>query len=94
MRCGMGSGIRNRRAEDNLIVKITDDGIGRKKSAALKTVNQKKHNSTGLKNIQERLTIINKVYKAKYKVSIKDLDQDQGTEVEIVFPINNRNEIA
>lgn len=83
-----------RSAEDNLIVKITDDGIGRKKSAVLKTVNQKKHNSTGLKNIQERLTIINKVYKAKYKVSIKDLDQDQGTEVEIIFPIKNRKEIA
>jgi tetratricopeptide (TPR) repeat protein len=83
-----------RRDKDDLIVKISDDGIGRKKSGELKTVNQKKHNSTGLKNIQERLSIMNKVYKARYKVSIKDLDHDRGTEVQIVFPINGRKQMT
>jgi tetratricopeptide (TPR) repeat protein len=53
---------------DVVVVEITDDGIGRERSAALKTPNQKKHNSTGLKNIDERLRILNKVHKANYRV--------------------------
>ena len=70
-----------------LVVEITDDGIGRKKSAELKTDNQRKHNSTGLKNIQERLQIINKVYKTNYRVTIDDLANERGTRVRIYLPI-------
>jgi len=70
--------------DKTLMVEITDNGIGRKRSAALKTANQKKHNSTGLKNIQERLGIINKVYKANYQVTIEDLEP--GTRVRIQLP--------
>jgi len=71
---------------DTLMVEITDNGIGRKRSAELKTANQKKHNSTGLKNIQERLAIINKVYKANYQVTISDLEPGPGTRVRIHLP--------
>lgn len=70
-----------------LVVEIIDDGIGRKKSAELKTANQRKHNSTGLKNIQERLLIINKVYKTHYRVDIEDLNSEGGTRVRIYLPI-------
>lgn len=70
-----------------LVVAIKDDGIGRKKSAELKTANQKKHTSTGLKNIQERLHIINKVYKTHYRVEISDLNEQGGTHVRIYIPI-------
>jgi tetratricopeptide (TPR) repeat protein len=73
---------------ETLEVEITDNGIGRKRSAELKTANQKKHNSTGLKNIQERLGIINKVYKAEYKVFIEDLEPGPGTRVRIVLPLH------
>lgn len=73
--------------KDFLVVEITDDGIGRKKSAELKTTNQRKHNSTGLKNIQERLQIINKVYKTHYRVDIEDLTTEGGTRVKIYLPI-------
>lgn len=73
----------------NLFVEIQDDGIGRKKSAALKTSNQKKHNSTGLKNIQERLKILNTVYRTKYSVDIQDLEDGKGTLVRICLPINH-----
>lgn len=69
-----------------IVVEITDDGIGRKKSAELKTANQKKHNSTGLKNIQERLQIINTVYKTHYRVDIENLDSEGGTRVKIYLP--------
>ena len=71
-------------------VEITDNGIGRKRSMELKTQNQKKHHrSTGLKNIQERLSIINKVYKKNYQVSIQDLDPEagMGTKVLVQLPV-------
>lgn len=70
-----------------LQVEITDDGIGREKSAALKTANQRKQTSTGLKNIEERLMIINKVYKAKYHVEIQDLDTGSGTGTRVLISV-------
>jgi LytS/YehU family sensor histidine kinase len=76
----------------DLVVEITDDGIGRKRSAELKTENQKKHNSTGLKNIEERLAIINKVYKVNYRVSLEDMTDQSGTRVSIFLPIRNQTE--
>jgi len=72
-----------------LKVEILDNGIGRKKSSELKTANQKKHNSTGLKNIQDRLSILNTVYKTNYKVAIEDLPSDAGTRVTISLPLQN-----
>jgi tetratricopeptide (TPR) repeat protein/anti-sigma regulatory factor (Ser/Thr protein kinase) len=77
------------RQNGNLVVDISDDGIGRKRSAELKTANQKKHNSTGLKNINERLRIINKVYKSDYKVEVDDLENGAGTHVRIYLPLKN-----
>lgn len=74
----------------SLVAEITDDGIGRKRSAELKTENQKKHNSTGLKNIEERLAIINKVYKVNYRVQIEDRTDSSGTRVRVYMPISNK----
>jgi tetratricopeptide (TPR) repeat protein len=70
-----------------LVVEITDDGIGRKRSTELKTENQKKQHSTGLKNIQERLRIINKVYRVNCHVSISDIGENTGTRVLLHLPI-------
>jgi hypothetical protein len=70
-------------------VKISDDGIGRKKSTELKTPNQRKHKSTGLKNISERLAIFNKVYKSNYRVEIDDLPAAAGTTVRIYLPVKS-----
>jgi tetratricopeptide (TPR) repeat protein len=75
--------------DSRLIVTITDNGIGRKKSAELKTENQKKHRSTGLKNIRERLSILNNVYRTRYEVVVSDGPDGIGTVVEISLPINN-----
>jgi LytS/YehU family sensor histidine kinase len=81
------------RLNGDLIVKVQDDGIGRKRSAELKTVNQRKHNSTGLRNIEERLKIINTVYKLKYEVLVDDLRSDGGTLVTIRIPITTSNNV-
>lgn len=78
------------RQENNgyIEVEITDDGIGRKRSAEVKTDQQKKHNSTGIRNMEERLDIINRVYRTRYTVQIEDLDKENqtGTRVRISLP--------
>src|SRR5690606_14250394 len=82
-----------RRHGRGLEVEITDNGIGRKRSGELKTINQRRQVSTGLKNIQERLNIINKVYQSSYRVSIEDLDpvNGAGTRVRIHIPPHKSN---
>ena len=69
--------------KNELKISITDDGIGREKSKAMKTENQKKHNSKGLGNIKKRVAILNEMYKDKVDVFIDDyLDtEDSGTKV-------------
>jgi len=82
--------VRFYQQEKEVIVEIVDNGIGRQRSAELKTENQKKHNSTGLKNIRERLQIINRIYKAGYKVFIEDLPDNSGTKVKLHLTVNNK----
>ena len=74
--------------ENEIVVEITDNGIGRRRSAELKTENQKRHQSTGLKNIRERLGILNDVYKCDYSVHIEDLPGDSGTRVMLRIPVD------
>lgn len=72
-----------------LLVKIQDDGIGRKKSAELKTANQKKYKSTGLQNVSKRIALINEIYGRNYEIEVSDFDEtkeDSGTLVEIRIP--------
>jgi len=83
------------RKEDNFITAIiTDDGIGRKLSQEYKTKHQKAGSATGLKNTRNRLSIINEIYKTRFKISIKDLNEEEGTGtiVEIKIPVDHSNE--
>ncbi len=65
-----------------LQISIRDNGIGRKRSAALKTSNQKKQKSKGMGNIKKRIAILNDMYKNKVGVSVRDLYDDKtGTQV-------------
>lgn len=65
-----------------LQIEILDNGIGRKKSAALKTENQRKQKSKGMGNIRKRIAILNAMYKNKVAVVISDLQEDRtGTKV-------------
>ena len=75
--------------ETDLHIAISDNGIGRKKSAELKTNNQKKNRSTALRNIKERIQIVNELHGLKINVSIKDFNKDgTGTIVELIVPQN------
>ncbi len=63
---------------------VEDDGIGRLKSKETKTKNQKSNQSTAMKNISERLKIINGLHQSQVSVNISDLKADgSGTKVEI-----------
>ncbi|MDH5413992.1 MAG: histidine kinase [Flavobacteriaceae bacterium] len=68
--------------DETIIIEITDNGIGRTKSAELKTEHQKKQQSKGLDNIEQRIKILNEMYKDKVDVLIEDLYDDKtGTKV-------------
>ncbi|PIB27296.1 histidine kinase [Maribacter sp. 4G9] len=68
--------------ERELEILVTDDGIGRKKSAELKTVNQRKQKSKGMGNIQQRIAILNDMYGDTLSVSISNLTSSgEGTQV-------------
>ena len=68
--------------DETIIIEITDNGIGRTKSAELKTEHQKKQQSKGLNNIKQRIKILNEMYRDKVDVHIEDLYDDKtGTKV-------------
>ncbi len=73
-----------------LVVRVEDNGIGRKKSQALKTANQKETVSTGLRNIENRLRIINDIHQTQLSVAMEDLNpQDEtGTRVTITLSLD------
>jgi len=67
-------------------ITIADNGIGRKKSSALKTQNQKKQKSKGMGNIKKRIAILNDMYKDKVDVLISDLETD-GSGTKVIFTL-------
>ena len=74
---------------DGIDVLIEDNGIGMKKSKELKTKNQKKQNSLGMKNIQTRVELMNEIYQRNIEISITELnpqDEYPGTHVQIIIP--------
>ncbi|GGD46124.1 hypothetical protein GCM10011361_11320 [Muriicola marianensis] len=69
---------------DTLEICIEDNGIGRKKSAELKTDHQKRQRSTAMRNIKERIAILNDMYKTRIEVIVEDLEQN-GTGTRVVL---------
>ncbi|MBC2838809.1 histidine kinase [Robiginitalea sp. SC105] len=63
-------------------ITISDNGVGRKRSAALKTKNQQQQKSRGMGNIRKRIEILNQMYGDRITVSVYDLNPDgSGTRV-------------
>ncbi len=71
---------------DSIVITISDNGIGRKKSAQLKTLNQNKQKSKGMGNIKKRVAILNDMYTDKVDLDISDLESD-GTGTKVVFTL-------
>lgn len=70
----------------NLQITISDNGVGRKKSAQTKKI--RTHKSMAIDITRERIEILNKKYKFSGSMTFKDLDgqNEQGTLVVIVLP--------
>lgn len=60
-----------------LLISITDNGIGREKSAEI-SARRKQHKPTGMRNIEERLELMNRLNKTNMRVVIKDLKDENG----------------
>lgn len=71
---------------DTAVVTVTDDGVGRSRSKALKTENQKKQKSQGMSNIKKRIAILNQMYGDRIAVSVEDNAADgSGTKVTLTL---------
>ena len=64
-------------------VTITDNGIGRSRSKAIKTDHQKKRDSKGLGNIKNRISLLNELHNHKITMDVQDANllPDVGTVV-------------
>ena len=69
-------------------ITVTDDGIGRKRSAAAKTRNQQRQPSRGMGNIRRRIEILNRMYGDRITVSVYDLNPD-GSGTKVVLNLRN-----
>ncbi len=72
---------------DEISIEIIDDGIGRKKSKALKTEHQQRQNSKGMGNIKKRVSILNRMYKDKVDVFIDDFQDKEDTGTKVVVTL-------
>lgn len=63
--------------EEGLIISISDDGIGRTKAAEINQ-RRKHHTPTGMKNVEERLNLLNALNKTHMRARITDLYHDSG----------------
>jgi LytS/YehU family sensor histidine kinase len=77
--------------DDHLYIKITDNGIGRKKAAELASKSAAKHKSMGLRITKDRIAMLQKSNGGESPVEIIDLANEDGsaagTEVIIKMPV-------
>ena len=77
--------------ENLLHIEISDDGIGREKAAEFKSKSATVNKSFGMKVTNERIELINQLYKSTTKVQVFDLNNQQGqatgTKVVVEIPI-------
>ena len=77
--------LRIRISQSNGITKyeIEDNGVGRKKSAELKSLYRKEHKSKGMELLSKRFKLLAKEYGSEVETSITDIQDEKGTIVSI-----------
>ncbi|MDO6745272.1 histidine kinase [Tenacibaculum soleae] len=74
---------------NTILITVQDDGVGRKKSMEIKTKHQLQQKSKGISTIENRIAILNSMYKDKIKVTVSDVFEDgSGTKVELILKKN------
>jgi two-component system sensor histidine kinase YesM len=71
-------------------ITVDDDGIGVEKSKQLKTENQKIHQSIGINNINQRIELLNDIYKLKIRCFVTNKPSNSGTLVTLQIPQLNK----
>jgi two-component system, sensor histidine kinase YesM len=71
-------------------ITIDDDGIGVEKSKEIKTQNQRVHQSIGVKNMNERIELLNDLYKMVISCVIYNKPNHSGTTVVLQIPYLNK----
>jgi tetratricopeptide (TPR) repeat protein len=79
--------VEMKESSGKLEITISDNGVGRKKSAQTKKI--RTHKSMAIDITRERIEILNKKYKFSGSLTFRDLDgkKEQGTLVSIVLPL-------
>jgi sensor histidine kinase YesM len=71
-----------------LFITIDDNGIGIAQSEALKTANQKAHQSRGLNNIDERIKLLREIYKLSLHTHVEEKSApESGVRVSLTLPL-------
>ncbi len=82
-----------RNEQESIICTIEDNGIGRQKSEASKSLSGKMHRSLGMKVTSNRLSLLNEMNQSEMTVNLTDLKHENGasagTKVEICIPMLN-----
>lgn len=77
--------------DNQLVIKVIDNGVGRKRSAELKSKSATENKSFGLQITSERMDMLNQYYHINATTNIKDLYDDLGnvigTEVCLTIPM-------
>jgi len=77
--------------DDYLYIKVTDNGIGRKKAGEIASKSASKHKSMGLRITKDRIAMLQKSNGGESPVKIIDLENEDGsgagTEVIIKMPV-------
>ena len=74
---------------NTILITVQDNGVGRKRSMEMKTKHQLKQKSKGISTIENRIAILNSMYKDKIDVTVSDVFEDgSGTKVELILKKN------
>ncbi|HEY8957708.1 sensor histidine kinase, partial [Chitinophaga sp.] len=76
-------------------VVIEDDGIGLTESHKLKTVHQKAHQSRGITNTTERISLLNDIYHLDIRMQMEEITKNgaTGTSVVLQLPLMDKNDV-
>jgi LytS/YehU family sensor histidine kinase len=80
---------------NQLFMTITDDGVGREKSALFKSKYDNNNKSLGMSITKDRIILLNKIYQNKARIDVIDLydknNNSAGTRIEISVPVVKSN---
>ncbi|GEN77644.1 hypothetical protein CHA01nite_33840 [Chryseobacterium hagamense] len=82
--------LRFEKENQQLKIKVEDNGIGIEESKKQKTEHQKARKGRGMKNTVERISLLNDLYNQEIECKITDKKNAQGVAVEITYKLMNK----